>query len=334
MYWGLFPVITQQRKCIAMNTAGHRIEQLLAQLLAEGRPLILDGGLATELEAQGCDLSSKLWSAEVLLNNPQASIDAHRAFLDAGAHCTISASYQATEQGFMSLGLSASEAQQLIVQSVQLAITARDEFLRDNADVTFTPLVAASIGPYGAALADGSEYTGDYDIDDQGLLEFHRARLAWLDASGADVLACETIPGLAEARVLCELLIDVATPAWVSFSCKDEQHCSDGTPLGECVALFNNHPRVFAVGINCTSPAYIDTLINEVKAATSELAIVVYPNSGEHYDATSNRWYGTCSPVECGAAAVNWHNHGASIIGGCCRMGPAHIAEMVRALPP
>ncbi len=311
-----------------MNTASYRFEQFLER----AAPLILDGGLATELEAQGYGLSSELWSAELLLNNPQAIINAHRAYLDAGANCTISASYQATEQGFMSVGLSASDARQLIVQSVQLAKTARDDFLRDNLNATFTPLVAASIGPYGAALADGSEYTGDYDIDDEGLIEFHRQRLAWLDASDADVLACETIPGLAEARVLCQLLLDVATPAWVSFSCRDEKHCSDGTPIRECVALFNGHPRVLAVGINCTSPAYIDALIAEVKAATSQLAIVVYPNSGERYEASSNGWYGTCSPIECGAAAVNWRDSGASIIGGCCRMGPAHIAEIARAL--
>jgi homocysteine S-methyltransferase len=194
----------------------------------------------------------------LLLNNPQAIVDAHRAYLDAGAHCTISASYQATEQGFMSLGSSVSEARQLIAKSVQLAMTARDDFLRDNPDSEVTPMVAASIGPYGAARADGSEYSGDYGIDDESLNEFHRDRLALLDASGADVLACETIPSLQEARILCELLRTVTTPAWVSFSCKDEKHCSDGTLLAQCAALFASHPRVLAVGINCTSPNYID----------------------------------------------------------------------------
>ncbi len=165
-----------------------------------------------------------------------------------------------------------------------------------------------------------------------GLAEFHRHRLAWLDASSADVLACETIPSLQEARVLRQLLLDVATPAWVCFSCKDEKHCSDGTPLAECAALFVNHPKVLAVGINCTSPLYIDALIAEIKAAAPQLAIVVYPNSGEQYDAACNSWRGTSSPIECGAAAVNWRNKGARIIGGCCRIGPTHIREIARAL--
>jgi len=302
------------------------------QILARGLPLILDGGLATELESRGFKLDSVLWSAELLLNNEQAIIDVHRAYLEAGAGCIISASYQATQAGFIALGATANDARQLIVRSVELAMMARDEFLREHSGVEIAPLVAASIGPYGASLADGSEYTGDYAIDAAGLAEFHRQRLAWLDASGADVLACETIPSLLEARVLSQLLEDVTTPAWVSFSCKDEKHCSDGTPIAECAALFSHHPRVLAVGVNCTSPQYIDALILEIKAAVPRLALVVYPNSGERYDAGSNSWQGTTSPIDCAAAALGWRNSGAGIIGGCCRMGPEHIREMVSVL--
>jgi homocysteine S-methyltransferase len=308
--------------------AGNSFEQILAS----GLPLILDGGLATELENRGYALDSVLWSAELLLNNQQVIVDVHRSYLEAGANCIISASYQATEQGFISLGATAGEARDLLVRSVELAMTARDEFVRDHATPELSPLVAASVGPYGASLADGSEYTGDYAIDARELAEFHRQRLALLDASGADVLACETIPSLSEACVLSQLLETVTTPAWVSFSCRDGKHCSDGTPIRECAVLFQDHPRVLAVGVNCTPPQYIDSLIAEIRAAAPQLAIVVYPNSGEHYDAGSNSWRGTCSPLECGAAALNWRNSGATIIGGCCRMGPAHIREMVSVL--
>jgi homocysteine S-methyltransferase len=306
----------------------------IARLLSRDRPLILDGGLATELEAQGHVLDSRLWSARLLLDNPRTIVDAHRAYLEAGANCIISASYQATRSGLMSLGLNADQAQALVVESVDLAKTARDEFLRDQPGVEFTPLVAASIGPYGAPLGDGSEYSGDYGVDDRDLREFHEQRLAWLDASGADVLACETIPSRQESLVLCELLKHVSTPAWVSFSCKDGRHCNDGTPLAECAVAFRDHPRVFAVGVNCTSPQYVDSLIGEINSAATGLAIVVYPNSGEHYEASDNSWHGTSSPVECGAAAIGWRAAGAAIIGGCCRMGPDHIREIARAFAP
>ena len=310
----------------------HTSDDRFTQLLGRNEPIILDGGLATELESQGHDLSSMLWSAELLMNNPQAIVDAHRAYFDAGANCTISASYQATQQAFMSLGNSASQARQLIIKAVELAKTARDEFLRDNSNLETIPLVAASVGPYGASLADGSEYTGEYDIDDEGLADFHRQRLNWLDASGADVLACETIPSLREALVLSQLLMGTKTPAWVSFSCRDEKHTCDGTEIAECAALFINHPTVCAVGINCTSPLYISRLIAEIKQAVPQLGIVVYPNSGEQYDAKSNSWHGTSSPIECGAAAADWYHCGANIIGGCCRMGPAHIKEIAQQL--
>lgn len=306
----------------------NKTDGLFAQLLNRNEPIILDGGLATELENQGFDLSSNLWSAKLLLENPQAIIDAHRAYYDAGAQITISASYQATQKAFMSLGKSASESQGLITQSIQLAKIAREDFLRENPEIINSPLVAASIGPYGASLADGSEYTGNYDIDDKGLAEFHRQRLHWLDSSGADVLACETIPSRQEAQVLCELLLQVNTPAWISFSCIDGKRCCDGSSIAEIARLFVDHPKVLAIGINCTSPLHINSLIREIKSVSPGLAIVVYPNSGEHYHADTGSWQGTSSPIECGAAAVNWYRSGAKLIGGCCRMGPAHIKEI------
>jgi homocysteine S-methyltransferase len=309
---------------------------LFAQELEKGRPIVLDGGLATELEAQGAVLHDSLWSAALLHSDPEAIVKAHLAYLEAGATCIISASYQATRHGLMTLGISASEADALIVRSVELAREARRRFLAEYPATGRPILIAASVGPYGAALHDGSEYFGAYGVSKADLREFHAHRLELLDGSGADILACETIPDCQEAAVLCELLRTTTTPAWVSFSCKDAKHISDGTPIRECATLFRDHPTVLAVGVNCTPPQFIASLIGELRESLSDKAIVVYPNSGERYEATSNTWHETShetshdpsTPVECGLAAQEWLRAGARIIGGCCRMGPRHIHQM------
>ncbi|MCH8931030.1 MAG: homocysteine S-methyltransferase [Proteobacteria bacterium] len=302
--------------------------KLFVEALAGPGTILLDGGLATELEARGCDIRTDLWSAGLLQNDPQAIIDVHRAYLDAGARCIISASYQASRQGFMSLGISANAADELIASSVLLARTARQQYLDDNPGTDPLPIVAASVGPYGATFHDGSEYTGNYGVSRDVIRRFHEERLAILDRAGADVLACETIPDYQEARVLCELLENVRSPAWISFSCRDDRHIGDGTPLEQAARLFRKHPRVLAIGINCTAPRLISSLIDRVKAAAPDKAIVVYPNSGEKYHAEKHSWSGTVSPVECAAGARAWRDAGAKLIGGCCRMGPQHIAAM------
>jgi len=302
--------------------------KLFAQALENGGPIILDGGLATELEAQGAVLHPTLWSAGLLHSDPEAIVRAHLAYLEAGADCIISASYQATRKGFMTLGLSAAEADELIVRSVQLAGEARTRFLAANPGLERRILVAASVGPYGAALQDGSEYVGAYGVSKEELWNFHARRLDLLDDSGADVLACETIPDYQEAVVLSELLRTTQTPAWVSFSCRDGTHISDGTPIRQCAALFRDHPRVLAIGVNCTPPQFVPSLIRALKESLPDKAIVVYPNSGERYEAASNSWHGTTTPMECGHAAQQWLRDGARLIGGCCRMGPGHIRQM------
>jgi len=296
--------------------------------LQRAGPVILDGGLATELETQGFDIAGVLWSAALLQSNPGAIVNAHRAYLDAGADCIISASYQASRMGFMSLGLSATASDQLIAGSVELARTARSEFLAANPTTNRSPIVAASVGPYGATLADGSEYTGSYDISAAELREFHASRLEILDHSGADVLACETIPYIVEAEVLCDLLRDVATPAWIAFSCRDEQRISDGTLLSEAVALFADHPRVLATGINCTPPGLITALIHEVLKGAPQKAVVVYPNSGETYHAADNTWSGVACDLDGEFPVTEWRDAGAKFIGGCCRTGPADIVAV------
>jgi homocysteine S-methyltransferase len=307
------------------------MSELFANALKRDEPILIDGGLATQCETQGYDLNNSLWSAALLRSDPEAIVAAHRAYLESGAECIATASYQASRGGFMSLGLSENDADDLIVRSVDLAKQAITEFRRDTVGER-EPWVAASIGPFGAALHDGSEYTGDYCATSDELLEFHKQRLGLLDDQNPDVLACETIPSLAEAKVLCELLRDCRNPAWISFSCRDGGHVSDGTPIGQVAQLFGDHPRVLAVGVNCTAPSLMLPLIAELQSAVPDKAIIVYPNSGEIYDATDNSWSGTTTAHECGAAAATWVAAGAKIVGGCCRMGPEHIREIRRQL--
>jgi homocysteine S-methyltransferase len=287
-----------------------------ASLLKRGSPLVIDGGLATQLEAQGCNINNPLWSASVIASNPQAIIDAHRAYLEAGAEIITTASYQATDAG-------------MLKRSVELALHARDEF---EASGGGHALVAASIGPYGAVLSDGAEYRGDYAIDADELYDFHRGRLELLDTSAADLLACETIPSLTEAIVLGRLLRDARSPAWISFSCRDGECINDGTAIEEVVDPFRDHPRVLAVGINCTRPQFAVSLIGRIRAVLPDKAIVVYPNSGETFDASDKTWSGTVTAEDWAAAAQSWVAAGATIIGGCCRTGPAHIRAIAGAM--
>ncbi len=289
------------------------------------RPITLDGGLATQCEAMGYDISGNLWSAGLLRTDPDAIRRAHLAYLEAGAEIIISASYQVSRSGFRREGLPAADADHALAASVELAVSARDEFASSNTGRA-PALVAASVGPYGATLHDGSEYTGAYEIDAGALRDFHRERLHILDRSGADLLACETIPSLAEAQVLRDLLQTTRTPAWVSFCCRDGGHISDGTSIETGAALYANHPGVFAIGVNCTAPIHVLSLIRRIRAAAPGLGIVVYPNSGETWNPASGLWQGPVEPDSLLAQAQAWRDAGASIIGGCCRIGPEEIA--------
>jgi len=292
--------------------------------------LLLDGGLATELESMGHELNDKLWSARLLLEQPDVIIEAHLHYLRAGAQCIISASYQASLPGLMAYGLNRDEAENTLRLSVDLARSAVSQYCDESPGGT-RPLVAASIGPYGAYLADGAEYRGDYGVNPNTLRDFHQSRLAILSDSDADLLACETIPSKEEAEVLNTLLAEQSKPAWVSFSCRDGKRLNDGNQLAEMGKIFAGNNNVLALGINCTAPNHINSLIEELHNATDK-AIVVYPNSGEHFDPVAKCWHGETSPDDCGPAAISWRDRGASVIGGCCRMGPEHIAVMKTAL--
>jgi homocysteine S-methyltransferase len=294
-----------------------------AAALGRDTPLIIDGGLATQLEAQGCDIGNALWSASLLLDQPEEIVAASRAFIEAGAECIATASYQASREGFAQRGISAEKADELMRLSVELAVKARGDS---------EALVAASIGPYGAVLHDGSEYRGDYGISAEALHEFHADRLRLFDESEADVLACETIPSILEAEVLAELLASCETPAWVSFSCPDAEHISDGTLVEDAAVIFKDHSTVLAVGLNCTPPQYVTQLINRFRDVLTGKPIIVYPNSGETWDAEKGEWSGTASPVDFANAARKWVGAGARIVGGCCRTGPDHIGSIREAL--
>lgn len=299
----------------------------IASILDQYPALIIDGALATELERRGYDLKDELWSARILLEQPEAIKQVHLDYFKAGADCAITASYQATMEGFIKRGLNKAEAIGLIQKSVRLAIEAREEFWSEPANRIgrSKPFVAASVGPYGAYLADGSEYRGNYGISEKELMEFHRPRMKALIEAGAEMLACETIPCLVEAQAIAKLLKEYPTiTAWMSFSGRDERHISEGKVFSDCVKQLDGQPQITAIGINCTSPKFIPSLIREAEKST-EKPILVYPNSGETYNAEKNDWNGDPVFGSFGEQAREWYKSGARLIGGCCRTTPADI---------
>lgn len=303
---------------------------LIAPLLERYPLLILDGALATELERRGCDLRDPLWSAKVLLENPERIAQVHQDYFRAGADCAITASYQATIQGFMQRGLTPEAARETLQSAVRLAVAARDAFWQDEAHRAGRPkpLVAASVGPYGAYLADGSEYRGDYPLSETELMDFHRPRLAALLDAGPDLLACETLPCFAEAKALARLLGEFPdASAWMTFSARDDAHISHGERIADCAAGLDAFPQIVAIGVNCTAPQHLPGLIAALRSATAK-PIVVYPNSGETYDATCGAWHGPATIDAFAQEARRWFDAGARLIGGCCRTTPTHIAQI------
>lgn len=304
----------------------------LAPLLADGRSLILDGALATELETRGCDLSDPLWSAKVLIENPELIYQVHLDYFNAGAQCAITASYQATPQGFLRRGLDEQQSLALIAKSVQLAQQARRDYLAQRPQAE-PLLIAGSVGPYGAFLADGSEYRGDYRLPAAEMIAFHRPRIAALAQAGVDLLACETLPSFDELHALLTLLRDFPSlGAWFSFTLRDSHHLSDGTPLTEVIALLNHNPQVLAIGVNCIALENVTPVLQTLATLTS-LPLLVYPNSGEHYDAVSKTWH-ACGGEHGSLSeqAGDWQQIGARLIGGCCRTTPQDIRAIAEQL--
>jgi homocysteine S-methyltransferase len=320
------------------QSVGTHAARPLAPFLNERGWVLLDGGLATALERRGHDLSDNLWSARLLLDAPEEIRAAHEEYLEAGVDCLITSSYQATVPGFERRGLNTREAAAALARSTHLAVEARMRFLESReagSGATSFPLVAASIGPYGAFLADGSEYDGRYGISTALLRSFHRDRVEILAASGADVLACETLPSAIEVEVLLRILHDLSgPPAWLSFSCRDGVSLWDGTPIDDVVRLCSGHPAVVAVGVNCTAPHHLGALIERAAAAT-DLPLVAYPNSGERWVAAERRW----TEGAVGGLGRSWLDGlrdawraGARVVGGCCRIGPEEIVRLRRSV--
>jgi homocysteine S-methyltransferase len=299
-------------------------------LLTPGEDLVLlDGGLATELERRGHDLSDDRWSARLLLDRPEEIVATHRSYFAAGARVATTSSYQASFEGFARRGCSHDEAAALMRRSVRLARDAADA---TQADDGVRRWVAASVGPYGAVLADGSEYSGDYGLTDAALRDFHGPRTEVLATSGADLLAIETIPSEQEVTVLLQVLDELpdGTAAWLSVTCADAATSRRGDDIDRVFGLARGHDRVLAVGVNCTAPEHVEELVLRAVAASGKPA-VAYPNSGESWDAATRSWGGDGAGVD-PAAAARWVAAGARYVGGCCRVGATDIARLAAAL--
>ncbi|PIA63598.1 hypothetical protein AQUCO_00201148v1 [Aquilegia coerulea] len=302
---------------------------------------VIDGGFATQLEKHGASINDPLWSALCLIKDPQLIKKVHLEYLEAGADILVTSSYQATIPGFLSRGLTMEEGESLLRKSVKLATEARDKFWEANKKIPENrynrALVAASIGSYGAYLADGSEYSGCYgpNVNLDKLKDFHRRRVQVLVEAGADVLAFETIPNKLEAQACAELLDEehIQIPSWICFSSVDGEHASSGESFRECLDILNRSDKVNAVGINCTPPHFIENLISNFRELTDK-PIVVYPNSGEVWDGKDKRWL----PSKCFGHetfelyATRWRDAGAKLIGGCCRTTPSTIQAISNVL--
>jgi homocysteine S-methyltransferase len=290
---------------------------------------VLDGGMATELERRGCDISGPLWSAHVLDSNPEKIAEVHLDYLRAGADCISTVSYQVSVMGYRELGRSAADAATALRESLAIAETARAEYRGESARPVF---IAASLGPYGAALHNGAEFHGRYGIGFDELVAFHTERLAVIAETNADLIALETVPSLEEVRAIATSLMQFPdSRAWVSLTCKDRAHVAHGERLSECTALLSEVPQVVAAGINCTAPDLIEPLIAQAKAGTAK-PVFVYPNSGELWDAAKRSWYGCANVDKFAAMAERWFAAGAQAVGGCCRTTPAHIRAVREVL--
>ena len=283
--------------------------------------LITDGGLATELEARGHDLSDDLWSARLLVDAPEEIVAVHCAFFRAGASIATTASYQASFDGFAERGISRNDAVRLLRRSVELAMDARDQ-------VGGQRWVAASVGPYGAALTNGEEYVGRYGLSVAQLADWHRPRLEILADARADVLALETVPDIDEAEALVGLVHELGVPSWLSYTIAGATTRA-GQPLADAFAVAAGVPEIVAVGVNCCAPADVENAVRVAREVTGK-PVIVYPNSGEEWDGERRTWIGN---GQWSADLVpRWAAAGARIIGGCCRVHPDDIAALASTL--
>ena len=304
----------------------------LSRLIRQQNGVVIDGAMSTALEALGCDLKDSLWSAKILVEAPEKIREVHREYFRAGANVAITASYQATEAGFARRGFSSAEAFRLIELSVHLAQDARDQHMAgDLAASRDSLLIAGSIGPYGAYLADGSEYSGRYELSNAEYRRFHELRLEALVQGGADLIAIETQPKASEVAALLSMLKDYDIGAWVTFTLKDSSHIADGTAIEDAAALCEDCGQVEAVGFNCVKRELVSDALEHMRSATGK-PLIVYPNSGETYDPSSKTWHHPVSGPGWGHFIGKWESLGAVCLGGCCRTLPSDITEIAKLM--
>ncbi|MBU7450486.1 homocysteine S-methyltransferase [Leuconostoc citreum] len=293
-----------------------------SELLLQG-PVILDGGLGSEIDKQHIAVANNLWSASALIQAPNLVRDIHQSYFNAGAQIAIVDTYQAHPQTFVDSGLSENEAYELIDLAVALA---RDGLKKSEKS---SGIIAGSVGPYGAYLANGAEYTGDYDLSIQAYQAFHRQRIKRLVHNNVDILALETMPNFKEAQAIALLLQNEfpEVEAYLSFATEAGDHLWDGTRLAHAVAYFNQFEQIKAIGINCTAPDNILPAITRIKPNTDK-KVIVYPNAGEVYNPETKRWVTNNEPINWRRLVPLWQHAGADIIGGCCRTSPEDIREI------
>ena len=304
----------------------------LNEILRQNRIMVIDGSMSTALEELGANLNHNLWTASVLKDRPDLVRQVHYDYFKAGADCGITCSYQATIPGLMTAGCSEKEAEELITRSVKLFLEARDQWWEEEGKASGRkyPLCLGSIGPYGAYLANGAEFTGNYSMDPEFLRFFHHRRIELLHEAGADILLMETQPALDEVLVEADIAESLGADYWISFTCRDRQHTCHGDDIRHCgEVLSKDHPHLRMLGINCTKPEYITTLIRELRSSTS-LPIAVYPNSGEEYDPLSKTWTNNVR-MDFGAYALAYMAAGADAVGGYCTTTASHILEVTAA---
>ncbi|MCR5448232.1 MAG: homocysteine S-methyltransferase [Solobacterium sp.] len=305
----------------------------LERILENNTVMVIDGSMSSVLERMGADLNNRLWTASVLSGQPELVRQVHYNYLKAGADCGITCSYQASVRGLMEAGYSEAEAESLIIRSVELFKEARDQWYREEGEASGRQyqLCLGSVGPYGAYLADGSEYTGSYSMDRDMLRKFHYRRMELLHQAGADILLLETQPALEEALIEAEIAEELGADYWISFSCRDASHTCHGEAVSECAAILSKgHPHLRMIGINCTDPDYIVPLIHELKKGT-DLPVAVYPNSGELYDPLTKTWTARKGSVDFETRALAYMAAGAAAVGGCCTTVEQHIIQVCKA---
>ena len=304
---------------------------LISSLLSSQPFIVLDGGLATELESRGADLNDSLWSAKLLSENPELIRQVHLDYFLAGADVAVTTSYQASFRGLQDRGFNKTQSRELVQLSVELARQAKEEAQKLQPGRRFA--IAGSVGPYGAFLANGAEYRGDYDVPADEMKAFHFGRMQTLVKAGVDILALETMPSFPEILALLELLKEFPnTNAWVSCTVRDERALSDGTSLSTVVKALNECDQVIALGVNCIPESNVTATLNHMKTITSK-PLIAYPNSGELYDAADKVWKGERVEGQRLEARVReWRQAGARFIGGCCRTGPEDIKTIKSVL--